>query len=114
MYSDVELFPTLIAPPREIKVRASFVYADRPGVGYTGRNIEAEVDRYIGWPGQAVAYKLGELTFRRLRGEAKERLGERFDLREYHDVALSSGAVPLDVLEEKIKAWIEEKLAAGN
>ena len=75
------------------------------------RSFLREVDRYIGWPGQAVAYKLGELTFRRLRAEAEERLGERFDIREYHDVALSSGAVPLDVLEDKVHAWIEEKLS---
>ena len=65
-----------------------------------------EIDRYISWPGQAVAYKLGELTIRRLRAEAERRLGARFDQRTFHDAILALGSVPLPVLEERIQAYI--------
>jgi len=71
-------------------------------------NIRSEVNRYIFWPGQALAYKMGEIKIRELRAEAEESLGDDFDLREFHDVILLSGSVPLSVLEDNVKKFIEE------
>ena len=79
----------------------------------TLHNITAEVDRYISWPGQATAYKMGELKIRALRRMAEEQLGEKFDVRRFHDAVLAGGAVPLDVLEETVKAYIADTMAAG-
>jgi len=73
-------------------------------------NITNEVDRYIGWPGQALAYKIGELKIRELRALTEIKLGNRFDRREFHDLLLGSGAVSLDVLEMLTHAWIEKQL----
>jgi uncharacterized protein (DUF885 family) len=72
----------------------------------SSHEVETEVDRYISWPGQALSYKLGELTIRRLRSEAEARLGPRFDERGFHDTILALGSVPLSVLEDRIHAWI--------
>lgn len=75
-------------------------------------DIESEVDRYIGWPGQALSYKIGQLRISELRAEAEGRLGERFDRRAFHDAVLRNGAVPLDVLEAEIQAWIVDSAGA--
>ncbi len=72
----------------------------------TKSNIRNEVDRYISWPGQAVAYKVGQLEILRLREEARATLGERFDLKQFHDVVLKFGAVTLPVLASQVKAWV--------
>ncbi|WP_420910671.1 DUF885 domain-containing protein [Qipengyuania spongiae] len=70
--------------------------------------VGTEVDRYISWPGQALAYKLGEMQIRRLRTEAEEQLGDRFDIRKFHDVVLSLGSVPLPMLETRIREFIAD------
>jgi uncharacterized protein (DUF885 family) len=74
-------------------------------------NVQSEVDRYISWPGQALAYKLGQLEFLKLRTDARARLGDRFDLRAFHDAALRQGALPLDVLDSEMHRWMEQSLA---
>lgn len=75
----------------------------------TEHDIVVEVDRYIVWPGQALAYKLGELKIRELRALAEKELGDHFDVRRFHDELLGKGALPLDVLEPRMKAWIERE-----
>ena len=75
----------------------------------TQHEVETEVDRYISWPGQALAYKLGELTILKLRKEAETTLGPKFDERRFHDAILALGSVPLNVLEDRMHAFIREE-----
>jgi uncharacterized protein (DUF885 family) len=72
-------------------------------------NVQSEVDRYIAWPGQALAYKLGQLEILKLREEARQKLGAKFDLRRFHDEVLGNGALPLDVLDSQVRAWIKSQ-----
>jgi uncharacterized protein (DUF885 family) len=81
--------------------------------------IQAETDRYIAWPAQALAYKLGQLKFRELRDRAQKELGTQFDIRAFHDEMLNGGVLPLDLLDSRTNSWIKErkhatKVAAAN
>jgi len=77
-------------------------------------NVQAETNRYIAWPAQALSYKMGQLEILDLRARAKKELGSKFDIRQFHDEVLDSGALPLDVLETQVNEWIAQKKAAGK
>jgi uncharacterized protein (DUF885 family) len=76
--------------------------------------VQSEVDRYIAWPSQALAYKIGQLKILELRDRAKKALGEKFDIRAFHDQVIDAGALPLDVLDERINAWITGQKTGGS
>jgi uncharacterized protein (DUF885 family) len=86
----------------------------RENAAKTDQDIIVEVDRYIVWPGQAVGYKMGELKIKELRRNAEQQLGSRFDIRQFHDVVLGHGAVPLDMLERQVNAWAMQARSAGS
>ena len=72
--------------------------------------VQTEADRYIAWPGQALAYKMGQLTILKLRDEAKTQLGEKFDIKKFHDEILNGGAMPLDLLQQRVEEWITQQV----
>jgi uncharacterized protein (DUF885 family) len=83
----------------------------RENTGKTDQDITVEVDRYIVWPGQALAYKIGQMKIRELRTEAEKKLGTKFDVRKFHDAVLENGAVPLTILEGHMKRWMDTQAA---
>jgi uncharacterized protein (DUF885 family) len=83
----------------------------KDNTGKTDQDITVEVDRYIVWPGQALAYKLGQLKIRELRAEAERRLGAKFNIRAFHDAVLEQGAIPLSLLEPHITHWLDFQAA---
>ena len=89
--------------------KAQAVAYMKDNTALTHANIDAEVNRYISNPGQALAYKLGELNIRDLRSRAEKALGSKFDLRRFHDAVIGRGSVPLDVLDAQRMRWIAEE-----
>ena len=77
-------------------------------------DLQSETDRYISWPGQALGYKIGQLQILKLRQYAKDQLGDKFDIRGFHDEVLSGGALPMDILESRIHGWVAVKAAAAS
>lgn len=78
------------------------------------QNIATETDRYIAWPGQALSYKLGQMTIVQLREQARKALGDRFDIRQFHDAILEEGPLPLDILEDHMSRWLRAQLASAK
>lgn len=94
----------------------SLGWSRQQAIGFMAENttqsrehLAVEVDRYIVWPGQALSYKVGEMKILELRRLAEEKLGEKFDIRQFHNVILDSGAIPLDMLEDNVNRWISRK-----
>lgn len=78
------------------------------------QEIENEVARYIDWPGQALAYKIGQLRILDMRARAQNALGSRFDIRDFHEVVLSNGPVPFDVLDQLVDRWIADEQSSAR
>ena len=86
----------------------------KANAGKNEHDIIVEVDRYIVWPGQALAYKIGELKIKELRAYAARELGDKFDIRQFHDQVLDSGALPLDILDARIRGWVTRTKDGGK
>ena len=71
--------------------------------------VRTETDRYISWPGQALSYKIGEIKIRQLRKEAEEALGDKFDIRDFHEIILEEGTVTLSIMDKRVKSYIDKK-----
>lgn len=80
----------------------------------TDQNINTEVNRYIAWPGQALSYMIGELTILKLRDEAKQKLGDKFDIKAFNDEILSNGTLPMSVLQKEVGEWLEKQVKANG
>ncbi|WP_262984906.1 DUF885 domain-containing protein [Sphingomonas daechungensis] len=93
--------------------KAKAVAFMKDNTALTDANIDAEVNRYISVPGQATAYMIGKRKIEDLRARAEKSLGDKFDIRRFHDAVLGQGAVPLDALERQIDAWIASEKARG-
>jgi uncharacterized protein (DUF885 family) len=91
--------------------REQAIYYFKQNTGKSNLDIENEVDRYISWPGQALSYKLGQLRIQALRAKAEKALGDRFDIRAFHDQLLGTGPLPLSVLDAEMDAWITAQSA---
>ena len=81
--------------------------------GMTEAEVTREIERYVVWPGQATSYKVGQLALLRMRDEAEKALGDAFDLREFHEVVLMNGAMPLAVVEDVVRGWIADREDGG-
>ena len=77
-------------------------------------SVQSEVDRYIAWPGQALAYKIGQMKILELRARAQKALGDKFDIKAFHDQVLDAGALPLSVMETRIDGWIAAQNAGAR
>jgi uncharacterized protein (DUF885 family) len=92
--------------------RDQAIWYFKQNTGKSDQDIQNEIDRYISWPGQALAYKLGQLKIQALRAEAEKALGSRFDVRAFHDQLLGNGALPLSIVESNTRAWIAAQSTA--
>ena len=107
-YQPLADMPQTIAPETAEQLRQQAIDFMSAGGALSLHEITSEVDRYITWPGQALSYKVGELSIKALRREAEQTMGEHFDLRAFHDKVLENGSVPIALLEQLVREWVEQ------